>query len=132
MHINELKESKYLKKEDADPAILVTIRGLEQENVAMENKPPEMKWIMYFNEQTKGLVLNTTNAQLCANDWIGRKIVLYNDPNISYQGKLVGGIRIRSSKQSRPAHSQAKQPVDIDAVNRAAAEIADMEDDVPF
>jgi hypothetical protein len=28
--------------------------------------------------------------------------VLYTDPNVSFQGKLVGGIRVRAPKPSTP------------------------------
>jgi hypothetical protein len=136
--INEMMPSKFLKKEDAEPPILVTIDHFSKTNVAMENQEPDVKYVMYFAEQDKGLVLNRTNIQLAAqvcgsnntDDWIGKKVVLYNDPSIGFQGKLVGGIRIRAAK-NQPAQAPRKS-VDIDAVNRAANDIADMSDDIPF
>lgn len=127
MNINEMKESKYLKKEDVGNGALVTIARLEQQDVSMENQPEEMKWILYFNESinghNKGLVLNWTNIQLCAqavdsedtNNWTGKQIVLYNDPSVSFGGKITGGIRIRKPK------NQAPQPPSDDFV-----------DDIPF
>jgi hypothetical protein len=57
--INEMKHSKYLKKEDCEPAILVTIKSVQEEEVGTEESP-ETKWTMYFNEQEKGIVLNWT------------------------------------------------------------------------
>ena len=33
-------------------------------------------------------------------DWLGQQIVLYTDPNVSYGGKLVGGIRIRAKRKA--------------------------------
>ena len=135
--VNEMLPSSYLKKEDCDPAILVTISEIKQENLAMEGKPPEMKWVMMFVEQEKGLVLNSTNIQLAASicasqntdDWIGNKIVLYSDPNISFQGKLVGGIRIRAAKngQTKPA-KPAIANADPADINRKLQEAADLED----
>jgi hypothetical protein len=137
-NINEMLPSKYLKKEDAEPPVLVTIARFDKQDVAMENTEPDFKYIMYFEELDKGMVLNRTNIQIAAqvcksentDDWIGQKIVLYNDANIQYQGKFVGGIRIRAAKNQ--AVAQAKKPVDIDAVNKAAKDLADMEDDIPF
>src|SRR6266404_3062117 len=108
MHINELKDSKYLKKEDCDPAILVTIDHMSQANVALDGDPAEMRWCIHFKEYDKPMILNSTNAQLIARalsseeteDWTGKQIVLYNDSNVSFQGKLVGGIRARAKKSS--------------------------------
>lgn len=133
--ISEMLPSSYLKKEDCDTAILVTISEIKQENLAMEGKPPQMKWVMMFAEQEKGIVLNSTNIQLAAqicssqntDDWIGKKIVLYSDPNISFGGKLVGGIRIRAPKtngQTKQAQPSMTQP-NVSEVNRKLQEAAD-------
>ncbi len=56
------------------------------------------------------MVLNNTNAQIIAmilkseetDDWIGKQIVLYDDPNVSFGGKLVGGIRVRAPRVKAP------------------------------
>lgn len=122
MNINDMKESRYVKKEDVGDGVIVTIAGLTQENLAMENQPPEMKWVMAFRENIKPLVLNSTNAQLCAkalnspetDDWTGKQVILFNDPNVSFGGKLTGGVRIRKNQQAAPV------PVDA------------FDDDVPF
>lgn len=104
--VSDLKQSKYLTKEDCTPPILVTIAGYEQVNVAMENQVPELKWALKFDEQDKPLVLNQTNGQIIGviagsedfDDWMGKKIVLYNDPTIAFAGKITGGIRVRAPK----------------------------------
>ena len=108
-NINEFKESKYVKKEDVGDGIIVTIDTSGVENVGLESNP-ENKLVLHFQEDIKPLVMNWTNLQLCAqatgsdntDDWEGKKIVLYNDPNISFQGKLTGGVRIKPAKQSAP------------------------------
>lgn len=105
-HISEMRESKFLKKEDCGAGILVTVSECVQENTAKEGAPQEYKWCLRFHEQEKPMVLNATNMQIIAaicgsentDDWIGKKVVLYSDPNISFQGKLVGGIRARAPK----------------------------------
>ena len=121
MRIGEMKETKFLKKEDAGQGKLVTIKSLEQHNVAMDDQPEELKWVIYFNEFSKGMVLNWTNIQLIAkalgteetNDWAGKKIVIFEDENVSFGGKLVGGIRCRAP---RPGASTAQpdQPKESD------------------
>lgn len=106
MKATSMIPSKFLKKEDVEPPVLVTIRSFKEENVALENKTEEFKWVMYFDELKKPLVLNSTNIQLTVHalnsneteEWVGKKIVLYNDPNVSFGGKITGGIRIRAPK----------------------------------
>jgi hypothetical protein len=117
-NINDLKQSKFLKKEDVTPPILVTIRGFDQMNVSGEGAPPEEKWVLHFNETEKPLVLNPTNGQLIARitgsedfeGWIGKRIVLFNDPNVSYAGKLTGGVRARAPKQAAVAPKPVPVP----------------------
>lgn len=106
--ISEMKESKFLKQTDVGAGMLCTVQGVDQENVAKQGAEPEMKWCLLIHESDKPLVLNSTNIQLCAkvfgsedtDDWINKKIVLYTDPNVSYGGKIVGGIRVRAPKPS--------------------------------
>lgn len=111
MHISQLTESRFLKRADCGRGILVTIKELFQENVAKENDPPELKWCIQFYEQAKPLVLNPTVAQIIAqitkcedtDGWVGHKIVLFDDPTVSFGGKLVGGIRARAPRNLAPA-----------------------------
>lgn len=133
MHIDDLKESKYLTKHDVEPELTATIMGIGKENLARDNDPPEFKYILNFKE-CKPLVLNSTNGQLTAlalgspetDDWIGKQVTMYNDRTVSYAGKLTGGVRIRpdAPKQStqKPVQDGAAptQPVD------------QMDDDIPF
>lgn len=108
---SDMRESKFLKKEDVGAGALMTVESCEQHNVAKEGAPPEHKWCLTFADSDKPLVLNSTNIQLCerifgsddTDHWIGKKIVLYTDPNVSYAGKIVGGIRVRAPKVKQPA-----------------------------
>lgn len=130
MKASQMIESKYLKKEDLDGEVIVTISKIGQGNVAMEDQPQDLKWMIRFNEFTKPMVLNSTNIQLLVkacesddtDDWLGKEIILYVDDNVSFGGKLVGGIRIKSAK---PA-SAPKRPIG------RAETFDDMKDDIPF
>ena len=140
MNVNELKSSKFLKKEDVEPAVKVTIRSCEQQNVALESQAPDTKWVMYFHEFDKPLVLNSTNGQAISNicgspesdEWIGREIVLYNDPNVGFQGKITGGIRVRAVRvKPKPAtQPQQAQP----PAREPGEDTTDygVNDDIPF
>ncbi len=138
MKTSELKNSKYMKKEDCgDDGILVTIAALKQENVAPDNKPAELKWILYFQGDFKPLVINSTNTKLIekaldsdeTDDWIGKQIVLFNDEGVEYMGDIVGGVRCDVTR-TRKYHAKAntKQVVK----GGGGKHFDDMADDVPF
>ena len=111
MHIGMLKQSRFLTRADVGAGVLVTIKEIYQDNTAKEGAPEELKWVMSFHELDKPMVLNSTNGQIIAqivgseetNDWAGHKVVLYDDPNVSFGGKLVGGIRTRAPRNTKPA-----------------------------
>lgn len=136
-HISTMMPSSFLKKEDFPQQTLLTIRRFTHENVAPNGQPEERKWIMHFDEFERGLVMNPTNLQLAAvalgsentDDWIGKQIVAYNDPNVSFGGKLTGGIRLRA-KRTRTAVMTATSSIAPPPPPPPA--FADMEDDVPF
>ena len=129
MKIGEMKESKHIRKEDVGiEGKNLTIKGSPvHENVAGEGKPPEMKWVLYFNEAQKGLALNQTNISLIAHvvgseetdDGAGKQVQLYNDPSVNYAGYVTGGVRIRHVSTA-PAADPRPVPNN------------DFDDDIPF
>lgn len=135
MHISQLKQSKFLTRADAGRGILVTIKDIFQENVAKEGAPEELRWCLAFNEQDKPMVLNSTNGQIIASitgsedtdSWAGKQIVIYDDPNVSFGGKLVGGIRCRAPRPQ--AAKAAVKPVAPAPAPVSAPEPAAGEDD---
>ena len=105
MRASDMIESKYLKQSDIDGDTIVTVQKLGKGNVAQEDEPPEHKWMIRFKEFPKAMVLNSTNIQLLekalgeeTDDWIGKEVILYVDPNVSYGGKVTGGLRLKSAK----------------------------------
>ena len=130
MKIAQMVESKYLKKEDLEAPRLLTIVGFEKVNVAKENDAPDFQWLMKFQE-CKPLVVKSTNLQLAAqalgsddtDNWIGNKIVAYHEPNVTFGGKLVGGIRLRGARVPGATAPAAVQ---------AAPGEAEFSDDIPF
>lgn len=121
--VSVLKKSSFLKKEDCGHGILVTIKEVAEENIAKEGAPVEYKWCLFTVEHEKPMVLNSTNGQLIAkiigknntDDWAGHKIVLYDDPSVSFGGKITGGIRVRAprgqaAKAVQPAAKPAPEP----------------------
>lgn len=126
-NIGQMIESKFLKQSDLDGEVEVTIVKIGQLNVAREDQEPELKWAAKFEEFKKPMVLNSTNIQLLAKacgseeseDWLGKKVIIYADPNVSFGGKLVGGLRV-------------KLPIKQGSAKKPVGKFDDMEDDIPF
>lgn len=109
----------YLKKEDVPTPQLKTIATVAQET--LKDKTGEKKsWVMYFDGEDKGLVLNKTNIKRLnfifksndSDDWLGREIVLFNDPTIEFGGEIVGGLRLRA-KVEKEAPKKAEPEADV-------------------
>jgi hypothetical protein len=122
MNINQISQSRFLKKEDFPKPVLVTIEADVYIDTipGFDGEPDKEKAVVKFVEYEKPMTLNTTNAQLIAmalgsdetEEWIGKQIVVYNDPTVAMKGKLVGGLRVRASK----APQQLPRPVPGQAV----------------
>lgn len=136
--IGEMIESKYLKQSDVAEDTVVTVEKVGKANVAPKGEEAEYKWLVRFTEFPKPMVLNSTNikrlAKACNSDdtdeWTGKKVTLYVDPNVEFAGNVVGGLRIRSSK----AAGNGSAGTNLAAANAKAqrAGFDDMEDDIPF
>jgi hypothetical protein len=109
--ISEMLPSSYLKQSDFDEnGFIVTVATIEQKNVARDDEPEERKWIVTFKEYEKGMVLNSTNIQALAkacgsddtDDWAGKEVIVYVDPNVGYGGKTTGGLRIKKYAAPQP------------------------------
>ena len=130
MKFSQMIEGKYLAKEDVDGELIVTIEKYGKVNVAREDQPEELKPAVRFREFKKPMVLNTTNVQVLkqifntdnTDETIGKQVVIYVDPNVSFQGKLIGGLRL---KANRPAASPQQASV-------GGSSFDDMKDDIPF
>jgi hypothetical protein len=114
MKVSELSQSNYLKKEDVTPPVLVTISKVVQEKIKdIRTGKENERWVMYFEELEKGLILNVTQGQQLqgitgsddSDDWIGGRVVLWNNPEVNnpQNPKDPGGIRIRAPKVTSAA-----------------------------
>jgi hypothetical protein len=109
---DDFVESKYMRKEDIHAPVLLTAAAVERVELNVPGKPIEIKPLMHFKERGyKPLLVNKTNWFECAEifgtrnlaEWLGKQLVIYIDPNVSYAGKRIGGIRVRA-----PAAVKAK------------------------
>src|SRR5262245_23010757 len=114
--------SKWLRATDAENGDLVyTIRDLVEERIGTDGNG-EMKWVVYFHEDERGLVLNKTNMTTIAklhgeetDDWVGKKIALFTTV-VEFKDERVKALRVRS----KPPKAKAAPAPDSDA------------DDTPF
>ena len=111
-NVSQMIVSKFLHHAEVEPPIVVTVKALTLEEVGREDKP-EQRWVMWFNEQRKGLRLNVTMIRIFeaaygsnSDAWVGKRVQLYWDANVSFGGRLTGGVRVRLSR-SASTHAAA-------------------------
>ena len=138
----EMLPSKFLKQADVPAPALVYLTRISKEQVNQENEPEEHKWVAHFREFDRPLVLNTTNLNALSlifgsedsDDWRG-ECVIYTDPNVSFGGKLVGGLRLRKAK-NQVARGAPEKMAEVAAreqeKSRVPAIDLDDEDPLPF
>jgi hypothetical protein len=122
--------SAYFSKEEV-------IRGpvrLTISDVRIETMPgdaAEEKPLMYFQERgVKPLILNSCNWQTCedaygndSNDWGGKAIEVYHDPNVMFGREKKGGVRIRI-----PVGASVRQPAPTAPAAPAATDLLTWKD----
>ena len=127
---------KYLRSEDLDGVGLsmgrvLTIADFTEANVARADDAPEMKPIVHFtNDGVKPMVLNKTNLNFILGHFgdneqkiIGKKILVWADPDVKFQGKSVLGLRLAAAIAKGEA--QASPEIGTDAGGEP-------DDDIPF
>jgi hypothetical protein len=132
--VSEMHPSKYLKASDCEDGDLVlTIERLEQDRIG-QGKDAEDKWIVYFVEHDKGLILNKTNTNTIAklygddtDDWEGKPVTLFAT-EVQFGTDMVDAIRIRS-KPAKPKGATKATKATAPAARPAAG---DDDEDIPF
>jgi hypothetical protein len=130
--VKDMIQSKYLAKADFEDEQVCTIKGVKQENLAKDDQPEEFRWILFFRDAPvpKGMVMNVTTIRVLeqafggdTDQWVGNKVIVYVDPNVSFGGKVVGGLRLRIHREkAAPKPSQSPQK----------AQDEHLDDDIPF
>lgn len=123
--VSDMIVSKFLRKEDFDEDRVMTIKGVKLED--MPGDDGQQKWVLYFREDAKGMALNVTSIRVLekafgddSDMWLGKRVMLYVDPNVSFGGRVVGGLRLRAPKAQTPPK---KEPEPV---------ANEFDDDIPF
>jgi hypothetical protein len=125
--VSDMIVSKFLRKEDFDEDRVMTIKGVKLEEMPGEGS--DQKWVLYFREEAKGMALNVTTIRVLekafgddSDNWVGKKVMVYVDPNVSFGGRVVGGLRLRPPKNAGASQPAPKQPEPA----------GEFDDDIPF
>lgn len=106
MNVSEFTESSssFLKKEDIGEGKRVKVIISK---VGLTEFDAQKKLVIHFQGKSKGLSLNRTNAQILAmafgdesDGWLGQQVELWVDPYVTFQGKMVGGLKVTPMKSA--------------------------------
>lgn len=117
MKVSEMFPKRYATGEDLHgKSLIMTIAKINAEKMRPKANAPEVeKWVLYFKEAKKGVVLNRTLANQIAeilgsqetNDWINKKITLYSQ-EMQVGGRKLIVIRARAA-QVKPINNSNLQ-----------------------
>jgi phage-related baseplate assembly protein len=112
MKLDEMFPRRYATGDDLQgKAVTLTITKITREKMHPQANAPEVeKWVLYFKEARKGVVLNRTMAYQIAeflgseetDDWLGKRITLYPQP-MTVAGRKVVAIRARAAQSAAAA-----------------------------
>ena len=140
MKTSDAFPSQWLAAADVDPAVVVTVSGLTQEEVGQKK---ELKPVLWFQEQSKGLIINKTNWQatvkICgsddSDDWVGKAVELYSTL-VQFAGEEVHAIRVRAPKTAKLPDNvlsiRGNAIKQQDAGGRIGVQVQDVEGGPPF
>jgi hypothetical protein len=97
-----------------DASLTLTIGGHRNADPADPRKRP----IVCFREDGWALPLNKSNLRTViaafgwqTNNWLGKKVVAYFDDSITFEGQMVGGVRLKveAEEQRQPIEETAAE-----------------------
>ena len=113
MRASDIFPSKYVKADDLQKDVTVTIKSVVIETLDTDKRP-----VMYFKGTDKGLVLNKTNFSKCAeicdsgetDEWPGNEVTLFR-AMVEFKGDTVPAVRIKAPpRRQAPARDRPAPP----------------------
>jgi hypothetical protein len=109
MKTSELSNAKNFNADLVASPVTLTINGIERVEFERDDGPPERKWVLQFDEDDRGCVLNvtrTTDIEALhgddTDDWMGKRIELYQGQTMM-AGKKIGCVSVRAAgKEAAP------------------------------
>jgi hypothetical protein len=114
MKISKMFPKRYATGEDLQgKTITLTIVKITAEKMHPQPNAPEAdKWVIYFKEAKKGIILSRTLANQIAevlgsdetDEWLGKRITVYPQP-MTVAGRKVIAIRAHAAIRGQPAEA---------------------------
>lgn len=105
-------KSKYLRGSELDGELELIIRDVRMVQIDPNDDAPKV--VVFFNDGSP-LILNSGNWNIIedmygddSDEWIGKKIRVWFNPDVEFQGKRVGGIRVRTQAEMPQGWSKSK------------------------
>jgi hypothetical protein len=115
---DELYGSRFLAATDLRKPVVATIERVEEENFARDGAPPKRRKVLYFENATKGIVLNKVNASTLATaftenfaTWPGRQTTIRPESAL-YNGKVVPALRLYPMQNTKAVEPPPPPPED--------------------
>ncbi len=110
MKQNDVYPSRFLKAEDLDDELTLTITKVEMIDLEDKQGQSQQKPVVYFKEVQKGLIVNKTNWKLItestgeedSDNWTGKQITLFT-LDVDAFGDIVAAIRVKKTTLNRAA-----------------------------
>lgn len=110
MKRNDAFPSRYLSKADIPAPVVAVIASVANEPIG-QGQAQEVKPVLSFTgDSPKPMVCNASNWDTLeglygeeSDNWTGKRIEIWVDPNVMYGGKREGGLRLRAP-QAQPAN----------------------------
>jgi len=119
MKLSQMFPKRYAAGEDLQgKAVTLTIARVASEKMHPQPNAPEVeRWVAYFKEAKKGVILSRTLAYQFAeilgsedtDDWLGKRLTLYPQP-MTVAGRHVIAIRARAAQAEYEAAGEAALP----------------------
>lgn len=122
MKSSDVFPSRYLKAEELDEDVALTMSHVDMEEMKTQKGEAQNKPVLYFKEIDKGLVLNKTNWSLIAkqygdesDEWAGKPVTL-TVLDVDSFGDVVSAIRIK------PPRKVSANPVRVTSAAKSEAD----------
>jgi hypothetical protein len=118
--------SKFLSAADlGDRKVRTKIVKVRKEELRSNDGGKRMRFVLYVDGLDKPVVLNATNKNALVDalsktpaNWVGATIGLFVDPNVTFAGKRMRGIRLRvllpPATTAKPVASPTSKPTATD------------------
>jgi hypothetical protein len=118
LSLSAMSKARYVRQVDVTDEPILTIKNFALEKM-QSNGREEDRWVLYFKETPRGLVLNQAHLRalresfgLNDSDCVGKRVQLYVDASVTFGGRVTGGTRLRAFKPAskKASASQSASP----------------------